>query len=83
MNPKEHNWLTRLTTMLVAFCAFILTDIYRDFKKVRDEVQEHKYQLRALNDKYEDVSYDISYVMGSYQKLMNDKTVISAKPFNQ
>lgn len=74
MNPKEHNWLTRLTTMLVAFCAFILVDIYKDFKEVREEVKDHKYQLRALNEKYNDISYDISSIMGTYSTLMNDKT---------
>ena len=83
MNPKEHNWLTRLTTMLVAFCAFILVDIYRDFKEVRDQVKEHKFQLQALNEKYNEVSYDLSAIMGSYHKLMNDKTVTSNKPFNK
>ena len=78
MNPKEHNWLTRLTTMLVAFCSFILVDIYKDFKEVREEVRDHKYQLEALNDKYDDVSYDISALIGTYGTLMNDK--VNRKP---
>lgn len=78
MNPKEHNWLTRLTTMLVAFCAFILVDIYKDFKEVREEVRNHKYQIQALNEKYQEISYDISALIGTYGTLMNDK--VNRKP---
>lgn len=80
MNPKEHNWLTRLTTMLVAFCSFLLVDIYKDFKQVREDVRDHKYQIQALNEKYKDVSYDISSIMGTYSTLMTDKTDTRVKP---
>lgn len=83
MNPKEHNWLTRLTTGLVAFCAFILVDIYKDFKEVREEVRDHRYKLEVLNYKYDDISYDLSVIIGSYQVLMNDKTVTKSKPLTK
>ena len=77
---KEQYWLMRITTTLAAFCAFILVDIYKDFKQVRSDVTDHKYQLKALNDKYEDVRDEVYRVSFLTQSTMpQDKTFFKPK----
>jgi len=63
--------------MLAAFCAFILADIYRDFKQVRDDVTDHKYQIKALNEKYQKIYDDVyKFAFESYSFAQKDKTLI-------
>jgi len=66
---KQSNILSKINTILIAFCAFILTDIYRDFKSMKDEVMDHKYQIKNINQQIIDLK----------GILPKDKTYISAK----
>lgn len=69
---KEEYWLMRVTTILAAFCAFILADIYRDFKQVRDEVISHKYKI-------DNITQEIDHVKKAYNISVSDRTYIKAK----
>lgn len=69
---KEQNWLMRVTTILAAFCAFMLADIYRDFKQVREDVLSHKYQIKGLND-------DMEAMKKAYYMSISDRTYVKQK----
>jgi hypothetical protein len=66
---KQSNILSKINTILIAFCAFILTDIYRDFKSMKDEVMDHKYQIKTINQQIIDLK----------GVLPKNQTYISAK----
>ena len=66
---KQSNILSKINTILIAFCAFILTDIYRDFKSMKDEVMDHKYQIKSMNQQIIDLK----------AVLPKNQTYISAK----
>ena len=58
---KQSNILSKIN--------FILTDIYRDFKMMKEEVMDHKYQIKTINQDILDLK----------TALPKNKTYISAK----
>jgi cell division protein FtsB len=69
---NEQSWLMRVTTILAAFCAFILADIYKDFKQLRDDVVAHKYQIHNMTQ-------DVEQLKRQYYISASDRTYIKSK----
>lgn len=69
---KEQDWLMRITTVLAAFCAFILADIYKDFKEVRENVVKHNYEIDNLAE-------DLNNLKVVYDLNMSNRTYVKAK----